>query len=501
MDDFLGGLYRRLRAGYILVPLAIGVVAGEMNIVLVTGVGCLGVLGLSADVTLDIMRGGLVAGTVGYAIASVSLVTVLPVAQWMTGRRDERLATRAWDCLTRGLKRVVAFYLVVVTIAVLPTGRAAARAAHLTTLGTILVVVVPVIVNATVAVLIVAIIENWAHPVAREISAFLPTDFEPEGRPSSLTRRILPTLLLFTFQSAFFAMGVVRFAHSVQGRVLTAMAAAASVSLLALAFGYALVRSLTSPINALIRATRDVREGILDTRVPPVGNDEAGELTRSFNAMVAGLRERAALHAALGTYVDPVVADRMVRDGALIEGESREVTVMFVDIVGFVSRSEKMRPDEVVGELNEFFELIVPAIAEHGGHTNKLLGDGLMAVFGAPRDLTDHADGAIASACAIRDLIRQRYGNELSVGIGINSGDVVVGTTGGGGKLDYTVYGDTVNVASRIEAMTRATGDEILITDATRMLLRRPARLGDRGAVDVRGRSEPLRLYGVLDDV
>lgn len=174
---------------------------------------------------------------------------------------------------------------------------------------------------------------------------------------------------------------------------------------------------------------------------------------------------------------------------------------MFVDIVGFTARAELLHASETVSLLNEFFGLVIPVIQEHGGHANKLLGDGLMAVFGAPVALPTHADNALAAAHEIQRSLGSRYGTGLRAGIGLNSGPVVVGTTGGGTKLDFTVIGDAVNVAQRVETLTRETGDDILLTDATRLVLGNGAALLARGVTQVKGRNEPVSIYAARSDV
>src|SRR5204862_4082553 len=132
---------------------------------------------------------------------------------------------------------------------------------------------------------------------------------------------------------------------------------------------------------------------------------------------------------------------------------------------------ERAEAREVVARLNDLYGEVVPVILRHGGHANKFIGDGLLAVFGAPNRLTDHADRAVAAGIDIARLVRERYRGELRVGIGVNTGTVVVGTIGGGGRLDFTVIGDTVNTAARVESATRQTDDDLLITDTTRSAL------------------------------
>jgi class 3 adenylate cyclase len=169
---------------------------------------------------------------------------------------------------------------------------------------------------------------------------------------------------------------------------------------------------------------------------------------------------------------------------------------MFLDIRDFTTYTERAEPEEVVALLNGFWELVVPAVVRHRGHANKFIGDGLLAVFGAPERLADHAQRAVAAALEIGQLVRRRYAGRLGVGIGVNSGPVVAGTVGGGGRVEFAVIGDTVNTASRVEAATREVGDDVLITDATRELA------GDelfafepRTSVTLKGKRDPVTLW------
>jgi class 3 adenylate cyclase len=154
-----------------------------------------------------------------------------------------------------------------------------------------------------------------------------------------------------------------------------------------------------------------------------------------------------------------------------------------------------------VATLNELYEAVVPAILRHGGHANKFIGDGLLAVFGAPERHADHAVRAVAAAREIAQLVRRGVEGELRVGVGVNSGRVVVGTVGGGGRRDFTVIGDPVNTAARVEAATRVTGDDILITETT---LRALGAHGDdfeeRPSVPLKGKAATVRLYAPRPD-
>ncbi len=260
-----------------------------------------------------------------------------------------------------------------------------------------------------------------------------------------------------------------------------------------------MVGPLLKPLGEVIDGTARVRLGDLSKAVPVLAADEFGDLAVAFNDMQQGLRERESLHAAFGSYVDPALAQRLVESGSsMFEGEEVEVTVMFADVRSFTSYSEGVTPADAVQLLNRLFDVMVPVLHEHGGHANHYLGDGLLAVFGAPQPLGGHADAAVAAAIEIQQRVRANLGDELRIGIGVNSGPVIAGTVGGGGRLEFTVIGDTVNAAARVEALTKETGDAILITEATRLALSPPRRRSTkRGDFEVRGKAARLTLHAI----
>jgi class 3 adenylate cyclase len=183
---------------------------------------------------------------------------------------------------------------------------------------------------------------------------------------------------------------------------------------------------------------------------------------------------------------------------ARIEPEWEMVTVLFVDIRGFTSFADRSTAREAVEYLNEFFGLVVPIVVAHGGHVNKLLGDGLLGVFGAPSRCPDHADRALVAAVEMLAAVESQFGERCRVGVGINSGLVLVGTIGGGGLAEYGVIGDPVNVAARIQDATRTLGEPLLLTEATRCLLDDTERsLETRGSLRLKGKSEPVAVYGL----
>jgi class 3 adenylate cyclase len=253
------------------------------------------------------------------------------------------------------------------------------------------------------------------------------------------------------------------------------------------------------PVRELAAGTERVAAGDYSQRVPVVQDDDLGALAASFNRMQAGLAERQRLQAAFGTYVDPALAARLLEQGDdIFTGERREVTVMFVDVRDFTPFAEANSAEDTVARLNALFEIVVPAVVDAGGHVNKFLGDGALAVFGAPNDLADHADAAVSAAMLIHRLVADRFDGTLRIGIGINTGVVIAGTIGGAGKLEFTLIGDTVNVAARVEQLTKTTGDAILLTQqSVDALASQPPALVDRGFHALKGKSASVQVFGL----
>jgi class 3 adenylate cyclase len=305
----------------------------------------------------------------------------------------------------------------------------------------------------------------------------------------------------------------VAFVFAVAGAMLAAVFDRASESPLlwvvigcAMTLGFAVPISVGAafapslrPIRDLAAGTERVAAGDYSQRLPVVQDDDLGALAASFNRMQVGLAERQRLQAAFGTYIDPALATRLLEQGDdVFTGERREVTVMFVDVRDFTPFAEANTAEDTVALLNALFEIVVPAVVDAGGHVNKFLGDGALAVFGAPNDLADHADAAVKAAVGIHRLVAERFGGALRIGIGINTGVVIAGTIGGGGKLEFTLIGDTVNVAARVEQLTKTTGDAVLLTEqCVEALASRPTGLTDRGSHALKGKSAEVQVFGL----
>jgi class 3 adenylate cyclase len=256
-----------------------------------------------------------------------------------------------------------------------------------------------------------------------------------------------------------------------------------------------LSRSVIRPIRDLERSTEAVRRGDYSQLVPVTNADEFGRLAVAFNQMVSGLAERERLREAFGTYLDEEVAEYILSEGADPAGQEVDVSIVFVDVLGFTEFASTAEATDVVAKLNALFEVIVPIIGRHRGHVDKFVGDGLLAVFGAPEQLEDHADRAVLASVEIAEAVNGPGSALMRVGIGVNSGPVVAGSVGGAGRLNFSVIGDAVNVAARVEEATRRLGDDVLITAETRNRLGYTVEVASRGPQELKGKEEPLELF------
>ena len=237
-----------------------------------------------------------------------------------------------------------------------------------------------------------------------------------------------------------------------------------------------------------------VAAGDLRARVPVTTSDELGELAHDFNLMARGLEEREQMRAAFGTYVDKEVAALILSGQFPEEGVEVDVSIMFCDVRGFTSYAENAPATEVVAVLNRLFSVMVPIVDSNGGHVDKFIGDGLLAVFGAPEVYPDHADRAVRAA---REIVAATAALDtgLTVAAGVNTGRVVAGSIGGAGRLNFSVIGDAVNIAARVEAATRDTGDDVLFTAATAAMMESDIPLVSRGSMPLKGKAEPMEVF------
>jgi adenylate cyclase len=211
--------------------------------------------------------------------------------------------------------------------------------------------------------------------------------------------------------------------------------------------------------------------------------------------MVEGLREREKIREAFGTYLDQDVAEYILSEGFSEEGVEREVSVLLCDAQDFTRFAGSATAPEVVRSLNELFECIVPIVYRNGGHVDKFIGDGLLAVFGAPEPHPDHAERAVRAAVEMAERANESDRDLLRIGIGVNTGRVVAGSIGGAGRLNFSVIGDAVNVAARVESATRELEPDVLITAGTAEHLGPGFELAEYGPVELKGIDEALTLF------
>jgi adenylate cyclase len=434
------------------------------------------------------------------AALAVAYRLIAPADPWLRGERKPETAVAAWRALA-GLQvdllrfgRGVPILLNTIPISVYVT-----LELHGSFLSFLAIAAGAAVVLAYSVFLRFFVTELTMRPVLADVSRDLPDGADLGKRSVSLRGKLLVALPVINVVTGVVVAGLASEDPSLRALGIGVLGAIGVAFTISFELSALLSRSLLQPLEDLRKGTERVTANDLRVRVPVLGTDETGRLAGSFNQMVAGLEERERLREAFGAFVDPQLAERVLEEGTILEGEELEVTVLFVDIREFTAFAERASAAEVVTELNRFYELVVPVLVRHGGHANKFIGDGLLAVFGAPDHLPDHADRAVAAALEIADEVRHSYGGRLRIGIGVNSGPVVAGTIGGGGHVEFTVIGDTVNTAARVEAITRGTDDVVLVTDATCALLRQDqGGFAERGAVTLRGRSEPVKVHAAL---
>lgn len=286
--------------------------------------------------------------------------------------------------------------------------------------------------------------------------------------------------------------------------VLISLAALAAATLVALW----IARGVSQPVLQLAAHTKLVAAGDYATRVTLERADELGQLATAFNEMSSGLAERDLVRDLLDKNVSPEVAAQLMRDGATLGGEEREVTILFADLRGFTTLSEKLPPRELLTLLNRYLDRMSAAIEREGGVIDKFIGDAIMALFGAPMPQGDAADRALAAALGMERALaalNAEFAAEghppLGIGIGVNTARVVAGNIGSHRRLNYSVIGDGVNVAARIESLTRTPDfhTNIITTAATLGALRDARTCSQRplGTVTVKGRAEPVEIFAV----
>lgn len=293
--------------------------------------------------------------------------------------------------------------------------------------------------------------------------------------------------------------------------LLNDASSATFVLYLALGVGLTVVlsRSLTRPLREVTLALDRIQRGDLNVVTRPTTNDEVGIVEQGVNAMVAALRDRERILQTFGRVVEPAVRDRLLDGEVRPGGELRLASVLFCDLRGFTSYAEGAPPHEVVETLNQFFTAMTSRVRDFGGFVDKFIGDAILVVFGLFDDGREQgvAGAAAAVRCAaamvkeldVLNASRRAAGQApLAVAGAIHSGEVVAGTIGAHDRHEFTVVGDTVNVAARLQETCKARGWQFLVSEAAVDLARRDGagfQSQDCDAVALRGRLEPVRVF------
>ena len=271
-----------------------------------------------------------------------------------------------------------------------------------------------------------------------------------------------------------------------------------AAALLAVMMVVLVARGVARPVRILLDAMDRVDRGNLAARAPVVSDDELGTLTGRFNRMLDALAERERMRRTFSRFVPEEVAGALLADQGAIVPQEREATVLYADIERFTSVAGALAPAEILRMLNIYFGEVARIIHAHQGVITQFQGDAVLAGFNLPALLPDHARRAVEASLEIRarlDALPLADGIRLRMRIGVSTGRVIGGTVGGDEHLGYTLHGDTVNRAARLEELNKQLGTRILIDGRTAELLSGALPLRDHGAEGLRGFAAPVRVF------
>jgi adenylate cyclase len=279
-----------------------------------------------------------------------------------------------------------------------------------------------------------------------------------------------------------------------------ALLAGITVLVLAIIAFLIIGRRISVPIRRIARAANAVNAGDLDDVVPLDAShirelDEAGI---AFNNMIIGLRERALIRETLGRFVPEKVASSLLSGGGDIPVQQTQASILFCDIEGFTRLTETLGPVKIVAVLNAYFSAMVDILERRGGVVTQFQGDAILATFNVPIVDPEHAENALAAACEMLDEVNvNRYDDvALKMRIGINTGEVVAGAIGAKGRLNYTVHGNAVNLAARLEALNKEHGSRLLVSESTAKQIE-ASELIEVGETAVRGQTRSIQLFSL----
>lgn len=304
-------------------------------------------------------------------------------------------------------------------------------------------------------------------------------------------------LVLITFDALFAENLEVLQGLDVRRALLLDVAGAAAMTAVAIVF---IRRGLLRPLRFLREAVERVDAGDLSGRAPVVSDDELGVLTDRFNLMVKQLADREVLRDTFGRYVPARVAEALLDNRGVLRPQRRLATVLFTDIEDFTRTAERLAPEQLVANLNEYFSRIVEIVERHGGLVTQIQGDALLVCYNVPLDDPQHATNAVRAALEIESRMnRATFGGAVRfiTRAGISSGEVIAGPVGARHRLIYTVHGDAVNLAARLEALNKEYGTRILVAESTVRLVQGHLRFAPLGDASIRGLQAPIPVYTI----
>jgi adenylate cyclase len=431
----------------------------------------------------------LVLGTIACLRISAEAETVLTSQEPVSGARLLFVLRNPWR-----LTRISAFYW----------GGAAVMVGVLE--GAILRIDPPLVARGVLTValgglttcaLAFLLVERGMRPVVTRLREILPE--VTADAPSVRARLLLTWLLGSGIPLVGIALTLVEQQSADRTRLFILLGLLTGAGILAGAYTSILAAgSVADPLRALHRTMERVANGDLTATVPVADSGEIGDLQLRFNRMTAGLREREQLRELFGRHVGADVARQAIENTDL-GGESREVSVLFIDLRGSTALAETLPPDRVVAMLNDLFTAVVSAVENEGGWANKFEGDAALCIFGAPIPQADHAEHALRAARRLSgDLEQLRLRHpDLDAGIAVASGTVVAGNIGSASRYEYTVIGDPVNVAARLCELAKSSPERVLVDAASVEAAgaEERAHWQPRGDVELRGRQRVATVY------
>ena len=276
--------------------------------------------------------------------------------------------------------------------------------------------------------------------------------------------------------------------------------------------GFWISRKVTRHLSTLQEATKNIKNENFDYRVDIKTNDEFHQLGESFNLMAAGLQDKQKIRSLMDKVVSKEIAEKMLTREVVLGGEEKIATVLFCDLRGFTTLSEGMNPTELLALLNGYFTMVGGCIDKHQGVIDKYIGDAFMALFGVPFTHELDAVSAVRAALDIEMnlkklnlMLKEKFSKTLEIGIGINTGNLIAGNMGAENRLNYTVIGDAVNSASRLEGVSKIYQTAIIISEGTinrikELKMENEFHFFELDTVIVQGKTEGIKIFGVLSE-